>query len=394
MKNFSNYKDFDTKEKLHFESKAVHGALGTEPITGAVSMPIFQSVTFRHPELGNSTGFDYSRLENPTRQELERTMAILEGGIKGFAFSSGQAANMAVFSLLNPGDHIIMSDDIYGGTHRIVNDVFGKYGITHTSVDLADLDAVRAAITPNTKMIFIETPTNPVMKVADIEALSKIAKEIGALTVVDNTFLTPYFQKPLSLGADIVTHSSTKYLGGHNDTISGIVVVKEDEEIVNKIRVHMKSHGSQLAPMDSWLLLRGIKTLHLRMERHNENAYKVAHWLRTQSKVKEVYYVGFPDHRDYAVTKKQTTGFGGMISFAVDSFATVKKILKNVDMVMFAESLGGTETLITYPTTQTHEDTPPRLKEELGITDCFLRLSVGIENVEDIIADLDRAINS
>ena len=191
MKNFSNYKDFDTKEKLHFESKAVHGALGTEPLTGAVSMPIFQSVTFRHPELGNSTGFDYSRLENPTRQELERTMAILEGGIKGFAFSSGQAANMAVFSLLNPGDHIIMSDDIYGGTHRIVNDVFGKYGITHTSVDLADLDAVRAAITPNTKMIFIETPTNPVMKVADIEALSKIAKEIGALTVVDNTFLTP-----------------------------------------------------------------------------------------------------------------------------------------------------------------------------------------------------------
>ena len=394
MKNFSNYKDFSTKENLHFESKAVHGALGTEPITGAVSMPIFQSVTFRHPELGNSTGFDYSRLENPTRQELERTMAILEGGIKGFAFSSGQAANMSVFSLLNVGDHIIMSDDIYGGTHRIVNDIFGKYGIEHTSVDLADLDAVKAAIKPTTKMIFIETPTNPVMKVADIAKLSEIAKSIGALTVVDNTFLTPYFQKPLSLGADIVTHSSTKYLGGHNDTISGIVVVKDNEEIVNKIKVHMKSHGSQLAPMDSWLLLRGIKTLHLRMERHNENAYKVAHWLRTQDKVKKVYYVGFEDHRDYAVTKKQTTGFGGMISFTVDSFETVKKILKNVDMVMFAESLGGTETLITYPTTQTHEDTPKHLKEELGITNCFLRLSVGIENVDDIIADLDRAINS
>ena len=286
MKNFSNYKDFSTKDDLHFESKAVHGALGTEPITGAVSMPIFQSATFRHPELGNSTGFDYSRLENPTRQELERTMAILEGGIKGFAFSSGQAANMAVFSLLNVGDHIIMSDDIYGGTHRIVNDIFGKYGIEHTSVDLADLDAVKNAIKPNTKMIFIETPTNPVMKVADIEALSKIAKEIGALTVVDNTFLTPYFQKPLTLGADIVTHSSTKYLGGHNDTISGIVVVKDNEEIVNKIRIHIKSHGSQLGPMDSWLLLRGIKTLHLRMERHNENAFKVANWLRTQEKVK------------------------------------------------------------------------------------------------------------
>ncbi len=393
MKNFSNYRDFDTKEELHFESKAVHGALGTEPLTGAVSMPIFQSATFRHPELYNSTGFDYSRLENPTRQELERTMAILEGGINGFAFSSGQAANMAVFSLLNVGDHIIMSDDIYGGTHRIVNDIFGKYGITHTSVDFADLDAVKKAITPNTKMFFVETPTNPVMKVADIKAVSEIAKSIGALTVVDNTFLTPYFQQPLKLGADIVTHSSTKYLGGHNDTISGIAVIKDNQEIVNKMRVHIKSHGSQLSPMDSWLVLRGIKTLAVRMDRHNENAIKVAEWLKKQEKVKKVYYVGSPDHKDYAVTKKQTTGFGGMISFTVDSFETVKKILKGVDLVMFAESLGGTETLITYPTTQTHEDTPAHLKEELGITECFLRLSVGIENVEDIIKDLDRAIN-
>ena len=394
MKNFSNYKDFDTKKELHFESKAVHGALGTEPLTGAVSMPIFQSATFRHPELGNSTGFDYSRLENPTRQELERTMAILEGGIKGFAFSSGQAANMAVFSLLNVGDHVVMSDDIYGGTHRIINDIFGKYGIKHTSVDMSDLEAVKNAITPDTKMFFIETPTNPCMKVADIEVLSKIAKEIGALTVVDNTFLTPYYQQPLKLGADIVTHSSTKYLGGHNDTISGIVVVKENEELVNKIRVHIKSHGSQLSPMDSWLVLRGIKTLAVRMDKHSENAKKVAEWLRTQPKVKKVYYVGFSDHKDYAVTLKQTTGFGGMISFTVDNFETVKKILKNVDLVMFAESLGGTETLITYPTTQTHEDTPKDIKDALGITECFLRLSVGIENADDIIADLDRAINS
>ena len=210
MKNFSNYTDFDTKENLHFESKAVHGALGTEPLTGAVSMPIFQAATFRHPELGESTGFAYSRLENPTRQELERTMAILEGGIKGFAFSSGQAANMAVFSLLNPGEHVILSDDIYGGTFRIIGDVFGKYGIEHTYVDMSDLDEVKAAIRPNTKMFFIETPTNPMMKVADIHAVSEIAKSVNALTVVDNTFLTPYFQKPLTLGADIVTHSSTK----------------------------------------------------------------------------------------------------------------------------------------------------------------------------------------
>lgn len=394
MKNFSNYREFDTKESWHFESRAVHGALGTEPLTGAVSMPIFQSATFRHPELGNSTGFDYSRLENPTRQELERTMAILEGGIKGFAFSSGQAANMAVFSLLNPGDHVILSDDIYGGTFRIIGDIFGKYGIVHTYVDMSDLEAVRAAIRPSTKMFFVETPTNPMMKVGDIHAISEIAKGIGALTVVDNTFLTPYFQKPLLLGADIVTHSSTKYIGGHNDTISGIVVVKEDEEIAKKIHIHIKSHGSQLAPMDSWLVLRGIKTLAVRMDRHNENAKKVAAWLRTQPKVKKVYYVGFEDHKDYSVTVKQTTGFGGMVSFAVDSFETVKKILKGVDMIMFAESLGGTETLITYPTTQTHEDTPKDVKEKLGITDCFLRMSVGIENAEDIIADLDRAMNA
>ncbi len=394
MKNFSNYNDFDTKDNLHFDSKVVHGALGCEPITGAVSMPIFQSATFRHPELGQSTGFAYSRVQNPTRQELERTMAILEGGIEGFAFTSGQAANMAVFSLLNPGEHVILSDDIYGGTFRIVGDVFGRYGIEHTYVDMSNEDEVKAAIRPNTKMVFIETPTNPMMKVADIHAISEIAKGIGALTVVDNTFLTPYFQKPLQLGADIVTHSSTKYLGGHNDTISGIVVVKDDKEVADKIRVHIKSHGSQLAPQDCWLVLRGIKTLAVRMDKHNENAMKVAEWLRTQPKVKEVFYVGFQDHKSYEVTRRQTTGFGGMISFTVDSVETVKKILKNVDMIMFAESLGGTETLITYPTTQTHEDTPKDIKEKLGITDCFLRMSVGIENAQDIIADLDRAMNA
>lgn len=393
MKNFSNYTDFDRKENLAFDSKVVHGALGTEPLTGAVSMPVFQAATFRHPEFGHSTGFDYSRLANPTRQELERTMAILEGGIQGFAFSSGQAANMAVFSLLNPGEHVILSDDIYGGTFRIIGEVFGKYGIEHTYVDMSDLEAVKAAVKENTRMLFVETPTNPMMKVADIHAVSEIAKSIGALTVVDNTFLTPYFQKPLQLGADIVTHSATKYLGGHNDTISGIVVVKDNEEIAEKINIHIKSQGSQLAPFDSWLILRGIKTLAVRMEKHNENAKKVAEWLRTQEKVKKVYYVGFEDHKDYAVTKKQTTGFGGMVSFAVDSEETVMKILKGVDMILFAESLGGTETLITYPTTQTHEDIPVDIKERLGITRCFLRMSVGIENADDIIADLDRAIN-
>ncbi len=393
MKNFDSYEKYSLKKELRFESKAVHGALGTEPFTGAVSMPIFQTATYRHPALGESTGFAYSRLSNPTRLELERTMAILEGGIQAFAFTSGQAANTAVFSLLEPGEHVILSDDIYGGTFRIVGDVFGRYGITHTYVDMSDLDAVKAAITDKTKMFFIETPTNPMMKVADIEAVSNIAKEIGALTVVDNTFLTPYFQRPFEFGADIVTHSSTKYLGGHNDTVSGIVVVKDDESIADKITTHIKSYGSMLAPQDSWLVLRGIKTLPVRMDRHNENAMKVATWLRSQPKVKDVEYVGFEDHPGYEITKKQTTGFGGMVSFHVDSFETVENILRYVDMIMFAESLGGTETLITYPTTQTHEDTAQDVKDALGIDDCFLRMSVGLENADDIIADLDRAMN-
>jgi cystathionine gamma-synthase len=391
LKNFSNYKDYSTKDELKFDSKAVHGALGCEPLTGAVSFPIYQTSTFRHPELGHSTGFDYSRLLNPTRQELERTLAILEGGKHGFAFSSGQAANMALFTWLNPGDHMILMDDIYGGTFRISTTIFGKYGIEYDFVDLSDLDAVKKAVKPNTKMIFIETPSNPLMKVADIAAVSAIAHENGAISVVDNTFLTPYFQKPLSLGADVVIHSATKYLGGHNDIIAGAAIVNDDE-LAAHFKLQLKSHGNGLAPMDSWLMLRGIKTLHLRMERHNSNAMKVAGWLRNHPKVEKVYYVGFEDHKDYAVTCKQTTGFGGMISFAVDSEETVRNILKNVDMIMFAESLGGTETLITYPTTQTHEDTPEDIKEKLGITKKFLRISIGIEDPDDIINDLERAM--
>lgn len=393
MKNFSNYTDYDKKEDLKFSSKAVHGAMGCEPLTGAVSFPIYQSSTFRHKELGVSTGFDYSRLLNPTRQELERTVAILEEGEYGFAFSSGQAANMALFTWLNPGDHMILMDDIYGGTYRIATTIFGKYGIEYDFVDMSDMDAVKAAVKPNTKMFFIETPSNPLMKVADIAVLSDLAHEIGALAVVDNTFLTPYFQRPLTLGADVVIHSGTKYMGGHNDIIAGLAVVK-DEKLAEHFKLQLKSHGNGLSPMDSWLMLRGIKTLHLRMEKHNENAIKVANWMRTQPKIEKVYYVGFEDHKGYEITKKQTSGFGGMISFAVDSEETVKKILKNTQMIMFAESLGGTETLVTYPTTQTHEDTPMDVKERLGITTKFLRMSVGIEDADDIINDLEQAMNS
>ena len=393
MKNFSNYNDFSRKEDLHFESRAVHGALGNDPITGAVSFPIYQTSTFRHVALGQSTGFDYSRLQNPTRQELERTMAILEEGVEGFAFTSGQAANMAVFMNLNEGDEVLLTDDIYGGTYRMGEDIYRRYGANFKYVDMSNVEDVRAAVTEKTKIIFIETPTNPMMKVADIEEISKIAKSVGALTVVDNTFLSPYFQKPLTLGADIVVHSGTKFIGGHNDALAGIVVVK-DQEMAEFIRSQIKTQGNMLAPFDSWLLLRGIKTLPLRMDRHNENAMKVANWLRTQPKVTKVFYVGFEDHINYEVTKKQTSGFGGMISFNVDSFETVEKLLSGLDMIMFAESLGGTETLITYPRTQTHESLTEETRQKLGITETFLRLSVGLEHVDDIIKDLDQALNN
>ena len=392
MKNFSNFNDFSRKENLHFESKTIHGALGHDPFSGAVSTPIYQTSTFRHKALFESTGFDYSRLSNPTRLELERTMAILEEGLEGFAFTSGQAANMAIFSLLNPGDEIILSDDIYGGTYRIGTDIFGRYGATFTYVDMCDLDLLEKSIHDNTKLIFVETPTNPMMKVADIAAIADIAHAHNCLLVVDNTLMSPYFQKPLTLGADIVTHSATKFIGGHNDVLAGIVVVKT-KELADFMHSQTKTHGNQLAPMDAWLLLRGLKTLHVRMERHNENTQKIAQWLRSQDKVTKVFYVGFEDHPGYEIMKKQCTGFGGMISFNVDSYETVQKLLRRVDLVMFAESLGGTETLITYPRTQTHESLTEETRQALGITDTFLRLSVGLEHADDIIADLDQALN-
>lgn len=391
MKNECYYDDFSRKDDLSFESRAVHGALGVDPMTGAVSFPIFQTATFRHRDFGISTGYNYSRLQNPTRQELERTMAILEGGLEGFAFSSGQAANMCLFSMLEKGDHVILSDDIYGGTFRICETIFKKFGADFTYADMSDTANLLAALRPETKMIFIETPTNPMMKVTDIRAVADIAHERGITLVVDNTFLTPYLQRPLELGADIVVHSATKYIGGHNDTISGIVVVKTQEH-ADFFREQMKSHGNGLAPLDSWLLIRGLKTLPLRMDRHCENAYRVAHWLREHPRVKKVYYVGFEDHKDYAVTKKQTTGFGGMISFELDSEETAQRLLSNVKMILFAESLGGTETLVTYPMTQTHESIPKEQREALGINERFIRISVGIENVNDIINDLAQAL--
>ena len=391
MINECYYDDFDKKENLRFDSKAVHGALGCDPMTGAVSFPIFQTATFRHRKFGVSTGYNYSRLLNPTRQELERTIAILEGGTSGFAFSSGQAANMCVFALLNKGDHVLLSDDIYGGTFRICDEIFTQFGVEFTFVDMSDLNVVKSEIKPNTKMFFVETPTNPMMHVADIKALADMAHGIGAMMVVDNTFLTPYFQRPIELGADLVVHSGTKYLCGHNDVVCGLVVCTTEEQREH-FEHEMKSRGNGLAPFDSWLVERGIKTLPLRMQKHNSNAYEVANWLRKHPKVKKVYYVGFEDHPGYEITKKQTSGFGGMISFELDSVETAENLLSNVKMILFAESLGGTETLVTYPLTQTHESTPPDVREKLGINERFIRISIGIEDPQDIIEDLEQAL--
>ena len=391
MVNECFYDEFDRKENLGFDSKVVHGGQGCDPISGAVSFPIFQTSTFRHRAFGISTGYDYTRLQNPTRQELERTMAILENGQEAFAFSSGQAANMSVFGLLKIGDHVILSDDIYGGTFRICESIFSNLNCEFTYIDMSDLELLKKTIRPSTKMLFVETPTNPMMKVADIKAIAEICKEKGILLVVDNTFLTPYFQRPLDLGADIVVHSGTKYLSGHNDVISGLVVTKNDN-LSEHFRMQLKSRGNGLAPFDSWLMLRGIKTLSVRMQRHNENAIEVANWLRRHPKVKKVYYVGFEDHEGYEITKKQTTGFGGMISFELDSEETAIKLLSKVQMILFAESLGGTETLITYPLTQTHESIPAETREKLGINEKFIRISIGIEDVKDIIADLEQAL--
>lgn len=375
MREECYYADYDRKENLHFDSKVVHGGLGCEPITGAVSFPIFQTATFRHRAFDLSTGYNYSRLQNPTRQELERTMAILEEGEEGFAFTSGQAANMAVFGLLKPGDHVILSDDIYGGTYRICEQIFSNLGCEFTYLDMSETDKLEAAIRPETKMLFVETPTNPMMKVADISAIAEISKRHGLLFVVDNTFLTPYFQKPLTLGADIVVHSGTKYLCGHNDVIAGIVVIR-DKSLTEHFQMQIKSRGNGLAPFDSWLLLRGIKTLSLRMVKHDQNAREVAAWLKVHPRVKKLYYAGI----------------GGMISFELDSEETAHRLLSDVKMILFAESLGGTETLVTYPITQTHESIPDDIRRKLGINERFIRISIGIEDVRDIIADLEQAL--
>lgn len=354
---------------------------------GALTFPIYQTATYAHPAVGQSTGYDYSRLQNPTREHLEKVVASLEGGIDALALSTGIAAITLMMELFKPGDHLIVESDLYGGSIRLFNNVSEKNGIEFSRVACSNED-VESHVKDNTKAIYIETPTNPMMNVTDIVALAGIAKKHGLLLIVDNTFLSPYFQNPLKLGADIVIHSGTKYLGGHNDTLAGFIVTN-NEEISEKLRFLIKTTGAGLSPFDSFLLERGIKTLGIRMERAQENAFALAEWLKKQDVVTKVIYPGLPEHPGHEIMKKQARGFGAMITFDLDTKEHAIALLEKVRMIKFAESLGGVETLITYPTTQTHADVPVEIREKNGITDSTLRLSVGIEDSKDLIAELE-----
>lgn len=378
---------------MEFDTLCIHGNDTRYDSTGAVSIPIFQSATFAHPGVGLSTGYDYSRLQNPTREHLEKTVARLENGIDAMAFSTGMAAISALMELFRPGDHIIASDDLYGGSHRLFSHISGKNGLSFDYADTSDTAKVAALIKAETRAVFVETPTNPMMKVTDLAAVSELCKKHGLLLIVDNTFLTPYFQKPLDLGADVVVHSGTKYLGGHNDTLAGFLVVS-DATLSERLRFIYKTTGACLPPFDSWLMIRGIKTLAVRMDRQQENAAKVARWLCMHKKIRKVYYVGLPSHPQYEISKKQTTGFGAMISFETDSEKTALELLECVKVIQYAESLGGVESLITYPMLQTHADIPKEEREAKGINERLLRLSVGLESTADLIADLDQALET
>lgn len=355
---------------------------------GAISFPIYQTATFAHDGFGGSTGYDYTRMQNPTRQQLESIVAYLENGKDALAFSSGMAAIATVMELFSPGDHFIVDEDLYGGSIRLFNEISKKNGLEYTAISLSTED-ITPYIKPNTKAVYLETPTNPMMNVTDIEKLSQVTREKGILLIVDNTFLSPYFQNPLDLGADIVIHSGTKFLGGHHDTIGGFVVVK-DEVLDERLRFIYKTTGAGLSPFDSWLILRGIRTLAVRLDRAQENALKLANYLKRQKHVTKVIYPGLPDHPGYEIMKKQARGFGAMLTFEVDSEVFAKSILNNVQLIYFAESLGGTETLITYPITQTHADVPKEQLERNGITGRLLRLSVGLEGIADLICEFNR----
>lgn len=373
---------------MRLETKLAQIGNKKEKTTGAVSFPVYFSTAYEHIS-GQSTGYDYTRTSNPTREVVERSIAELEEGDEGFACSSGMAAIHTIMGLFHKGDHFIVSLDLYGGTYRLFEQVLTQYGMTFSYVDLRDFKEVEKALRPDTKCIFIESPTNPLMQVVDIRSLCRWAKEKNLCVIVDNTFMTPYFQKPLTLGADIVIHSATKYLGGHNDVLAGLIVAKGNW--AERIRFVQNSIGAVLSPLDAWLLMRGMKTLALRMEKHQENARKLAGFLAGHPHVEKVFYPTL-NQKGRKILDEQAKGYGGMISFHVKEPEQIPSILKSLKIITFAESLGGVESLMTYPITQTHADIPEEVREKAGVSDRLLRLSVGIEHVEDLMEDLDQAL--
>ena len=378
---------------MKFETKVIHGGTQGDPVTGAVTTPIYQSSTYHQKELGGGAKYEYTRGENPTRFALESVMADIENGTDGFAFSSGMAAIHATMSLLKAGDHIVMANDVYGGTFRLVNRIMAELGIKFTAVDTADSDALKAAMTPETKMVYLESPSNPLMHVTDIAEASKIAHEGGAIAVVDNTFASPYNQNPLDLGADVVVHSGTKYLGGHADLLSGFVVVK-DAKLAERIKFIQMSIGAVLSPQDSYMVQRSIKTLALRVQRHNENTMALAEFLNNHPKVAKVYFPGLPGTPDHEIAKKQMRGFGGMMSIELQPGLDVKKFVENLDVFLLAESLGGVESLIEVPAVMTHASIPREIRIANGIKDELVRISVGIEDIDDLIADMSKGLDA
>jgi cystathionine beta-lyase/cystathionine gamma-synthase len=381
----------DKDKELGLATRAVHAGQEPEPLAGAVTFPIFQTSTYVQEAIGKNKGYDYARTINPTRQALERNVAALEGGRHGFAFASGMGGIHTVLTLLSAGDHVVCGENVYGGTHRLMDKVLSRLGLTFSFVDTRSVETVEKAITPKTKMLFVETPTNPLMRLADLGALGALAKDRKLLFVVDNTFATPVLQRPFDFGADIVLHSTTKYLNGHSDMIGGMVIAQRDD-LAEQIQFIQKSVGAVPGPFDCWLALRGTKTLTLRMKQHDLNGRRIAQWLEGDKRVQQVFYPGLPSHPQHDLACRQMLGFGGMLSIELGSMERANRLVSRTKLFFLAESLGGVESLIGHPASMTHAAVPPAMRAAMGLTDGLVRLSVGIEDVEDLMKDLDQAL--
>jgi cystathionine beta-lyase/cystathionine gamma-synthase len=379
------------RENARFDTICIHAGQEPDPSTGAIITPIYQTSTYVQEALGQHKGYEYARTQNPTRAALEANIAAIEGGRAGFAFASGMAAEGAIMTLLQAGDHVVVTDNTYGGTYRLFERVLRRYQLDFTYVDTSDVAAIEAAIRPATRMLFLETPTNPVLRLTDIAAASAVAHDHDVFVVVDNTFASPYVQRPLDMGADIVVHSTTKFLNGHSDSVGGIVIANRSDHI-EWLQFVQNAEGAILGPMDAWLVLRGTKTLPIRMERHNANAEVLAEYLASHPKVTRVHYPGLPSHPHHELAKRQMRGFGGLISFELGALARTRTLLNRVRLMALAESLGGVETLISHPASMTHASVPPERRQAIGLTDDMIRISVGIEDIDDLREDLDQAL--